>query len=463
MYRGKYLLPTIFLLTIFCALHENPFDPASPYHKPPVLAVELQFDSTRIIGEINRNDDHLSFSADAPFPCTLTVSSRDYFSSSKRLQVKFEHSLKKLSGDETIKRDDTLNDTILILDEGGLHILRFTTDSDYGATSSSEIEVTINTKAPPIIKEIIALNDTLPLHPPLDSRGLTFVTVIVNDTDFCADSIYYVSDYLFEIIGHKLETADSNGIAIDESVPFNFSPSFPDTLHATIIHLLNIILVDSLKRRDTVQYPITFLDNIIRGFPPHIDSIYIISDDSVLYQYRPIKFGVEASDYVDPSPNDDDTTTKTPKDGSAIQFKWDFGNGRTIIEKEPTYIFQEPDDSFFVKVTAIDDSNNTHTDSICVTIKPAPLIPRFTDFSVAYTLSLPCTTYTSLTVTDDDGYIKYIFFLIGSNSFMSPLSEITDMRHILTEKKVYNLFFLAYDNDGNTCDTSFTIDLSGRL
>ncbi|MBN1578096.1 MAG: PKD domain-containing protein [Chitinispirillaceae bacterium] len=446
VYCGKHLLPTLLLLITFCALHENPFDPDSPYNKPPVLSVNVyKIDST----EIQKD----SASAIAPFTLYITASSHDHFNTAETLPVIFEHSF------ENITISDTINDTTIRFIDGGRHVIRFESRSYYGATSSREIALMIDARSPPSIKEITAYRDTLPLHPPLDYRGLTQLNVTVVDTNFLADSIFYISTYIGEPLRHKLET-DSMGLCHDSGI-FNFSFNVPDTSHEDIYHRVKIYIVDGLKRSSDTEYVITFIDTMqyFRGFPPHIDSIYILNEDPILVEDRPICFGVKASDPADPNPNDDDTTRHTT-DNSFITFFWDFGNGIQSTKEQPCVTFQQPD-SYTVIVTATDDSSNSYTDSIIVDIKSGGVIkPRFTNFSVTYQSAVaPCTIYVSVTAGDDDGYVKSLDFIFDRWLYIDSY-KVTDLRYVLGEKKVYDLYFFATDNEGNKCDTSFTIDLT---
>lgn len=108
------------------------------------------------------------------------------------------------------------------------------------------------------------------------------------------------------------------------------------------------------------------------------------------------------------------TGSGNDSDGTIESYHWDFGDGETSTEQNPTYTF--PDDkTYVVKLTVTDNNGATDTDTIEITISPNE--PPIASASVDKTSGLgPLTVHFTGGGTDNDGSIESYQWYFGWNS-----------------------------------------------
>ena len=455
MRTGKYLLPTAGVLLVLCAVRENPYDPSSPYHREPVLDYTLEYDLTKTRGEMR--DD--SIYALAPFDITIHASSHNFFNLEETLQVKLEHTF----------NDTTATDTILPkklnLTRGGRHHFKIFSTAAYGATATREFDVEIEPRRKPIILSFKLSPDTIPLDPWLETRPVVYFYTQIYDPDTIADSIFYklFEDVFYPSPAHALRLVDSLRVDPHQPVADTFIDmaffSFSQTKEkikqysSNLTVQINVVIKDKFGRETRAAAPLTFSEKrIIRGFPPHINSIFIINQPPITVG-KQVCFGIDAIDYSD----QDSVPTK---DSTLLLFYWDFGDSTVTTKKYPCNTYSSPGD-YIVKSIVTDDSGNTDTASMTVEVQPSSIIrPHFTRFSVETKSTVaPCSIFISASAADDDGYISsLVLYAQGKTIYIDTnFTSVTDWPYLLPTAGTYDILALVFDNDNHYRDTSYTI------
>ncbi|MBN1757244.1 MAG: PKD domain-containing protein [Chitinispirillaceae bacterium] len=435
MHRVSALLVLFFLLT--CAIRENPYDPQSPLHNAPNLSVNLLFDRSHVLGQLGD-----SLYAEAPLAVTLECFAHDFYSSSETISVDFSilHENRLLTY-RHVKKE------VLRLTERGTHRLHFSAQANNGAVSEKTFTIFLDTRDKPRFLSFSCSPDTFPLVPSIGNREISSFSISIHDPFSLLSHI--VVDYgNFNSRIHDKTVFTRK----DDTLSLSYSDSllYPVIFYGDTVIPVTAVLFDSLNRTDTSTFNLAFTKSKYRGVaPPRIDSIYIENRPDTIFEDAPVCFNVAA---YDPPEND-----STPADTSLVYF-WDVGDDTYLAKKNYCYTYYNPG-TYTVKVTVTDDSMNTCTDSITITVAPRSVKPNFTYFLVRYeSATAPCTLYVSATAISATGTISgYKIEFNNSNPQLVDVPQLVDWEYILTQPDTYNLSVTAIDEKGNDCDTSFTI------
>ncbi len=392
----------------------------------------------------------------APFTLTVHTRAYDFFKNEDTLPVILEHFFKK-----RLLIDTSCSLFTIRFDkdsDSGIHNLKFTTKSDYGTIASCQINVDIKLRRQPKILSARLYPDTIELDPWLAMRPVVYFYTTIYDPDHLADSIFVkIGPVFYPSPAHPLEAGKDT---LYDTSFFSFSETKEKIkqFYKDLIFPIPIVVKDIFGRESRFSITLTFSEKrLLRGFPPRIDSIYIINKPDIVTVGEQICFGIKAIDYPDQG--------STPKDTSLLMFDWDFGDGTVTTKKYPCNTYSN-EGEYIVRAVVTDDSGNTDTATMSLKVLPSNIKkPLFTRFSVqTKTTVAPCTLYISVEGRDMDGYIKSLLLYVKGEKvdIDTNFTSITDWPYFVTHGDNYNIIAILFDNDGNYHDTSYSVIITDR-
>ena len=139
-------------------------------------------------------------------------------------------------------------------------------------------------------------------------------------------------------------------------------------------------------------------------------------------------------------------------DGSIAGFHWDFGDGATSSQQNPSHTYSSAG-TYTAVLTVTDDKGATGSQSLQITVQP-PNQPPTLDASAAPTKGAPplVVSFTAQ-ATDPDGRVVYLEWDLGDGT----RSTEANLRHTYAAEGVYRATVQVRDDDGATQTKSFTI------
>ncbi len=150
--------------------------------------------------------------------------------------------------------------------------------------------------------------------------------------------------------------------------------------------------------------------------------------------------------YTPQQPTDLDTITfadaSNDPDGSIVSWLWDFGDGNTSTEQNPTHKYAD-NGTYVVKLTVTDDKGATsYTTKIIEVANVPPTV------AITYEPGKPEVKKEikfKAIATDDDGYIVNYTWDFGDGN----TSYGKNVTHVYTKKGTYTVTLVVEDNDGD--------------
>jgi len=138
------------------------------------------------------------------------------------------------------------------------------------------------------------------------------------------------------------------------------------------------------------------------------------------------------------------TGSGTDIDGYIISYQWNFNDGSTSTQQNPSHIFTTQG-TYIVTLTVTDDKSATATDIITITVKEKPnQLPTVSPTANPVNGVQPLNVYFTGIASDPDGYISsYLWdFNDGQNS------TLQNPTHTFSNSGTYSVKFTAIDNKG---------------
>lgn len=149
-------------------------------------------------------------------------------------------------------------------------------------------------------------------------------------------------------------------------------------------------------------------------------------------------------------------STSVDPDGTIITWLWDFGDGTTSTEQNPTHLYLSPGE-YTVKLTVTDDDGNTSSYSVDIIVTEGQPTNQTPTADFTYSPSSPTTDnviqFTD-TSTDPDGTIVSWSWNFG-NGYSSTSQNPT---HQYSSPGTYTVTLTVTDDDGNT--DSYSVDIT---
>ena len=160
--------------------------------------------------------------------------------------------------------------------------------------------------------------------------------------------------------------------------------------------------------------------------------------------------------YVPPSPDDLDNVSFYDKsgdaDGSIVSWKWEFGDGNTSSEKNPSHTYAD-NGIYTVKLIVTDNDGATDPVLHSVLISNVPPVADFT-YSPQNATDLEDITFTDNS-TDADGFITNYTWDFGDGN----TSYERNATHKYGDNGVYTVTLTVTDNDGSSSSTARSIKI----
>jgi len=411
-----YTLPLIALSLLSCAMRDNEYDPLSPLHKSPHLAVAVVFDSSH--AHYSKGD---TLVVQAPFSIIIKADSRDFFDDTRQPSVSMKY---YLDSELQIENNKFTSDTFTLVKKG-CHNFTFISSSENGATSTERLAFNLSTPPQPVITCFASSYDTLPVGRKLP---VDFYVKCI-DPGLVADSLVYVLSTLTQPV-HRIATPRDTLRDTLRVTSFYSDSAYTQTV---MVHLF-----DKIGRHDSLSTTITFSKNktIICGAPPVIDTMFIANELPVLYVDQAVQFIGNAHD----------------TDGIVTAFAWDFGDGDFSSRMHPYHAFDKSGD-FKVTLKVTDDSLNTASRSMTIRVKKLEVIkPTFSYFTVKNDSGpSPLTSTIVVVANDKDGFIKYINLSLNGKLMEQVWSSYVSKEITLKTPGTHEVEAIICDNGGNIC------------
>jgi PKD repeat protein len=139
-------------------------------------------------------------------------------------------------------------------------------------------------------------------------------------------------------------------------------------------------------------------------------------------------------------------------DGTIVAYDWDFGDGATSTEANPTHTYTA-EGLYEVTLTVTDDKGGTGTATVMVDVNPDNVAPEVSITATPTFGKAPVTVQFSSTVSDSDGTITDIVWDFGDGS---PTSNDPNPTHTYSAG-VWTATFTATDDDGATTTRSVEV------
>ncbi|HDM25285.1 MAG TPA: PKD domain-containing protein, partial [Thermoplasmatales archaeon] len=146
------------------------------------------------------------------------------------------------------------------------------------------------------------------------------------------------------------------------------------------------------------------------------------------------------------------TSTANDIDGVIINYTWNFGDGNTSHEQNPTHQYKD-NGTYTVTLTIKDDDNATYSISKDLTVINIPPMADFTwDPTEPYTNTT--VNFTDLSIDSDGSIINWTWDFGDGN-----ISYEQNPSHIYTKNGTYNVTLTVTDDDGAVNSTTKTINV----
>ncbi|MGC9553807.1 MAG: PKD domain-containing protein, partial [Thermoplasmatota archaeon] len=135
------------------------------------------------------------------------------------------------------------------------------------------------------------------------------------------------------------------------------------------------------------------------------------------------------------------TDASVDQDGSIVNWTWDFGDGTVSYQKNPQHSYAD-NGTYTVTLTVTDDTNNSHTVTLNITVLNDPPTADFT-YSPASPVTVNMLAFTDQSV-DQDGFIVSWLWEFGDGKTSSKRNPT----HTYAVKGTYQVNLTVTDDDG---------------
>lgn len=297
-------------------------------------------------------------------------------------------------------------------DDDGTYGVSLTVTDDDGATDTVSMDVSVANE-PPTADFTCQPTQAYP------NEQIDF-------TDQSTDSDGTISSWLWDF-GDGASSVDQNP---------THAYSDPGTYTVTIV------VTDDDGDTDAYGDTVTILTSGGGNIPPSADFSYTPQDP---YAGQDIEFTDESSD----------------ADGSVASWSWDFGDGTTSIEKNPTHRYSDPG-TYTVTLTVEDDDGETDSDTASISVDPTPPGVNVDPIALFTCSSEHPQVGESVQMTDSstdpDGTIEAWEWDFGDGTS----STARNPSHSYAESGEYTVSLTVTDDDGLTDTSVMTIVVSGE-
>ena len=150
------------------------------------------------------------------------------------------------------------------------------------------------------------------------------------------------------------------------------------------------------------------------------------------------------------------TGSGTDSDGSIASYSWDFGDGATSNEQNPTHIYNNSN-TYTATLTVTDDDGATGADSLAITVNEVPnQSPAASASASPTTGNVPLQVTFTGGGTDSDGSITSYNWDFGDG----VTSNSQNTSHTYNNTGIYNVTLTVTDDDGATGTDSLAITVN---
>jgi len=288
----------------------------------------------------------------------------------------------------------------------GIYTISFYARDDAGNNASDEFDVSVDTTKPTATYTLQGTYE--------DGKYTSDVTVVLQ----ASDNLAGVKEIRYRLDGGNWQIFPGN--------------SGSDVVSSEGTHTIVYYAVDNAGN-EGVQHQVTF--EILKNKPPVAD-----------FSFSPQQ------------PTDLDTITfadqSTDEDGEIVAWHWDFGDGTTSNEQNPTHKYAD-NGTYIVKLTVTDDKGATETAQKIIEVANVAPVAKFTYEPDKPKIREEIKFNATLSFDDDGNIVNYTWDFGDGN-----ISYEINPTHAYIKAGTYNVTLTVIDNDGATHQTVLQIKVT---
>jgi len=288
----------------------------------------------------------------------------------------------------------------------GIYTISFYARDDAGNNASDEFDVSVDTTKPTATHTLQGTYE--------DGKYTSDVTVVLQ----ASDNLAGVKEIRYRLDGGNWQIFPGN--------------SGSDVVSSEGTHTIVYYAVDNAGN-EGVQHQVTF--EILKNKPPVAD-----------FSFSPQQ------------PTDLDTITfadqSTDEDGEIVAWHWDFGDGTTSNEQNPTHKYAD-NGTYIVKLTVTDDKGATETAQKIIEVANVAPVAKFTYEPDKPKIREEIKFNATLSFDDDGNIVNYTWNFGDGN-----ISYEINPTHAYIKAGTYNVTLTVIDNDGATHQTVLQIKVT---